>query len=383
MNRLILIDDNAERLDSLTAALEGGKFSIRKTRTAEAALKEAKRFSPDLILLVVDGEESGGFDILAQLKKQTETAGKPVLCISAPEHTARCLAEGAADCVSLPVNSELLLKRVACRIHSANELIERDELITALKDRVAERTAELASLRKRLQLINDSKDLALRLIVRELSAPATGIAGIARIALLDSSDGEKRERLSGLLNRNIETMDRLIANVEYLGTLKTGIAVTKRAPVDMAPIIAIALERENARFVEKNLDISLIFPGERAELPLHPELFTQMITPVLRLAAVLAVPATGMTVEAEGSTDWSSITVSWTSSETNQGIVANITDFGSDLLRSITGCGLVTEICLAEKIARIYDGTVVWDLRSAENASCTFQFDKERPPESK
>ncbi len=383
MKRILLIDSRPEALDALAARLEGGAFSVRKAKRFEGALTEAKRFHPELILLVVQSELPESLEMLKRLKEREETAKTPVFCLADPSAIARCLSEGAAECLSEPVEGELLKKRIMREIESSSGLRERDELITALKDRVAERTAELASLRKRLLLINDSKDLALRLVVRELSAPATGIAGIARIALLECADGEKRERLSALLARNIETMDRLIANAEYLGTLKTGIAVTKRAPADMAPVVAAAMEGVSERMAEKGLETSLVFPGDRAELPLHPELFAQMITPVLRLATALAIPATRLTVESESNPEWSSIAVCWTTSETNQGIVANVTDFASDLLRSINGFGLITEICLAEKIARIYDGTVVWDLREADRATCTVQFDRAKAPKSK
>ncbi len=383
MNRLLLIDSRQEALDALAASLEGGAFSIRKAKRYEAALTEAKRFNPELILLAVQSENPEGLEILTKLKGREETAKTPVFCLADPSAMARCLSEGAAECLPEPVDGGLLAKRIMREIESSNGLRERDELITALKDRVAERTAELASLRRRLLLINDSKDLALRLVVRELSAPATGIAGIARIALLECADVEKRERLSALLTRNAETMDRLIANAEYLGTLKTGIAVSKRVPADMAPVVAEAMERVSERIAEKGLETRFVFPGDRAELPLHPELFAQMITPVLRLATALAIPATRLIVESESNPEWSSIAVCWTSSETNQGIVANVTDFASDLLRSINGFGLITEICLAEKIARIYDGTVVWDLRDAERATCTVQFDRAKATESK
>lgn len=383
MNRVLLVDDNPERLETLAACLEGSRLSVRKARGGAMALKEAKRFNPTLILIAAEIENSSGLELFRRFVAEPATASIPVILLAPPEMEMDCLDEGAADCIRTPIVPEAAAARIKNQITLQNARTEREEMLTALKDRVSERTAELASLRKRLQLINDSKDLALRLIVRELSAPATGIAGIARVALLESSDGEKRERLSGLLNRNIETMDRLIANVEYLGTLRTGISVTKRAAVDMAPIVAMAVERETALFAEKRVETRLAFPGERAELPLHPELFAQMITPVLRLAAALSVPYSKLTVEAEAGSEWSSLTVAWSSSETNQGIVASVTDFGADILRTITGCGLITEICLAEKIARIYDGTVVWDLRDPDDATCTFQFDRSKAPSRK
>lgn len=379
MNTILIAGENPRDATALSTRLRAEGIEISTSGNGTDALTRAIRIKPDLILLDAVLPGLDGYEVCAKLKENPETAEIPVVFLTALHDETRCFALGAADYIPKPYDLDIVVHRITKQLQTGNALRERDAEIRKLQDTVAKRTAELAALRRRMELINDSKDLMIKLIVRELSAPATGIAGIARIALTGEQDAEKRERLNELLARNMATMDRLIANVEYLGTLKSSATLKRNRPVAIIPMLEAILEAESPRFAERSLEIARVFPGETVVAPVHPELFTQIFSPAVKLAATLALPGTVVEVCLEWAPDSASISVTWAGELSNHGLVASATDLGADILREIGAAALMTELCLAEKIARICNGTVVWDLRDREASSFAVQFDLPKP----
>lgn len=112
---LLLVDDIPSNLHVLAAALRAD-YRIKTATNGRTAIDLAKyNDPPDLILLDVMMPEISGIDVLRELRQHPETAGIPVIFISADasEQTQlQGLDLGADDYLSKPVIASLLRVRI-------------------------------------------------------------------------------------------------------------------------------------------------------------------------------------------------------------------------------------------------------------------------------
>jgi PAS domain S-box-containing protein len=111
---MVVDDDPAIRLIS-REVLEAHGFLVREAEDGKAALVEARRFKPDLILVDVMMPEIDGFELAQRLRGERETALVPIIFVSARGQTAdkvRAFKLGAEDYLVKPFDSAELVARV-------------------------------------------------------------------------------------------------------------------------------------------------------------------------------------------------------------------------------------------------------------------------------
>ncbi len=113
--RILIVDDVAENLHALVAALRD-EYAILAATSGEKALEIARRTPPpDLILLDIRMPGMDGYSVLSALKIDPATTDIPVIFVTALTEAAdeaRGLRLGATDYITKPVNPELLKTRV-------------------------------------------------------------------------------------------------------------------------------------------------------------------------------------------------------------------------------------------------------------------------------
>jgi len=84
IKRILTIDDevNFGRLIKLNLELTGG-FKVSTATSGRQGIELAKKIKPDLILLDILMPEMNGFETLEILKKDKDTAGIPVVMLTA------------------------------------------------------------------------------------------------------------------------------------------------------------------------------------------------------------------------------------------------------------------------------------------------------------
>jgi two-component system, OmpR family, alkaline phosphatase synthesis response regulator PhoP len=120
-NKLLIVDDNAELLSVLRTGFKGAGFIVRTAANGPDAIKKARSFSPDLIVLDLVLPDMDGFAICEILKKDRETALIPIIVLTGLSSQLSRFAGlecGADDYVTKPFSFPELLGKV-------NELIER------------------------------------------------------------------------------------------------------------------------------------------------------------------------------------------------------------------------------------------------------------------
>lgn len=96
---VLLVEDDGFLASIYAQKLELEGFEVSLATNGEDGLRLAAKVSPDIILLDLIMPKLDGFQVLEQLKKDSETKAIPVLILSnlgQKEDVERCIALGAA-----------------------------------------------------------------------------------------------------------------------------------------------------------------------------------------------------------------------------------------------------------------------------------------------
>jgi diguanylate cyclase (GGDEF)-like protein len=126
MTHQILVIDDSEKIHPLIQALLGDKdVSVQSATDANHGLVLASSICPDLILLDVDMPEMDGFEACKYLKANPETAGCPVIFLTARADAAekvKGFGLGACDYVTKPFHPAELVARVRASLRTNGKI---------------------------------------------------------------------------------------------------------------------------------------------------------------------------------------------------------------------------------------------------------------------
>jgi len=116
---VLVVDDNPENLTVIGELLQPA-HAVRAANGGARALRLAKLAPrPDLVLLDVMMPDMDGYDVLAGLRSDPETASIPVIFLTAlnsPADEEHGLALGAVDYITKPIRPAVLLARVRTQL---------------------------------------------------------------------------------------------------------------------------------------------------------------------------------------------------------------------------------------------------------------------------
>lgn len=124
-HKILIVDDEPTLLQTVRAYLEGEGYEVRTALDGEAALREARAFEPDLVVLDVMLPKLDGFEVLRRLRRgDAASALRDVYVIML---TARAdemdrvvgLELGADDYVTKPFSPRELVARVKASLRRA------------------------------------------------------------------------------------------------------------------------------------------------------------------------------------------------------------------------------------------------------------------------
>lgn len=113
--RILLVDDDAEIIESLRLALEAKGYEVLIARDGNQGLALIERESPDLVILDMMMPKRSGFLVLERLKKLGEKKQR-IIMITANEgnrHKAYAEMLGVDDYVRKPFPMDRLIQSVA------------------------------------------------------------------------------------------------------------------------------------------------------------------------------------------------------------------------------------------------------------------------------
>ncbi len=113
--RVLIVDDDASIRAICREVLELGGYQVRDAGSANAALAEARRFRPDMIVLDVLMPGIDGYRCAEMIRSDTAIGMAPIMFLSARGDTAdkvRAFRSGAEDYMVKPFDAAELLARV-------------------------------------------------------------------------------------------------------------------------------------------------------------------------------------------------------------------------------------------------------------------------------
>lgn len=174
--RLLVVDDNPVVLLGFSELLRSAGFEVLEARTGEAALRQAREHSPDLILLDVMLPDSNGIELCRRIKADPELSSLFLVLLSSSQTSsgsqASGLDAGADGYIARPIENCELLARVQSllRIQQAEAALRQAH--DKLEHRVRERTAELAEANNALRSMSlrlvEVQEKERRFLAREL-----------------------------------------------------------------------------------------------------------------------------------------------------------------------------------------------------------------------
>jgi DNA-binding response OmpR family regulator len=115
-HRLLIVDDEESmRLLLARFASKGLKADVQLAGTCEQALRLARNYAYDAILLDLMMPGIGGFEVLKSIRAASANTSTPILVVSALEDMAtndRCIAAGASGFLVKPVEQHALVTAV-------------------------------------------------------------------------------------------------------------------------------------------------------------------------------------------------------------------------------------------------------------------------------
>jgi signal transduction histidine kinase/DNA-binding response OmpR family regulator len=114
---VLIVDDEGPARELLASYLEP-EYRVVMAESGAEAVKKAQQLRPDAITLDVLMPGSNGFETLAALRKNSETANIPVIILSIVDQKQVGFALGAADYLIKPVRKPVLLEAIRRHVPS-------------------------------------------------------------------------------------------------------------------------------------------------------------------------------------------------------------------------------------------------------------------------
>jgi len=119
MTRVLVVDDDRALARALAMNLSARSYQVDVALTGAAALEQAAREAPDVVVLDLGLPDTDGVEVLRELRGFSEV---PVLVLSARSDQAEKVAAldaGADDYVTKPFGMEELLARLRAAVRRA------------------------------------------------------------------------------------------------------------------------------------------------------------------------------------------------------------------------------------------------------------------------
>jgi DNA-binding response OmpR family regulator len=116
MTKILIVEDEATLRKTMSEYLLAEKFETIEAPDGESGLEEAKRQTPDLILLDIILPKKNGFEVLEELKKNEKTKKIPVILLTNLESTEDIEKAFEKGAVTYLVKSDYRLEDIIKKI---------------------------------------------------------------------------------------------------------------------------------------------------------------------------------------------------------------------------------------------------------------------------
>jgi len=214
---ILIVDDEQLVIQALVEILSP-EYAVFIAKDGQEAVRQAKRLIPDVILLDIVMPDIDGYDVLAILKSAEETKDIPVIFITGIGEISaekKALAMGAADYITKPFNSGIVLLRVQNQI----KIIERYKIESDLNV-VLKLQEELVAAKEQAEHSSRVKSEFLSRMSHEMLTPMNAIEGMLRLIQLRP---EKAKGYLDEIEKATKSLNGMINDVLDISGMEYGI----------------------------------------------------------------------------------------------------------------------------------------------------------------
>ncbi|NEQ54881.1 MAG: response regulator [Leptolyngbya sp. SIO3F4] len=135
---ILIVDDEPLNFDVIEALLEQERYQLYYIDNGKSAINNLDKYQPDLILLDVMMPGMNGIEVCQKIKLLPRWSSVPIIMITAlksKQDLAKCLAIGADDFISKPVDKLELRARVQAMLRISHQ---HQQLEHTLEQQVAD-----------------------------------------------------------------------------------------------------------------------------------------------------------------------------------------------------------------------------------------------------
>ena len=114
--KILVVDDDKDIVEILQYNLKNSGYSVKSANNGIEAIKKAKKFLPDVILMDVMMPEMSGIEACSEIKEIEELSNTIIIFLSARSEDYTQISAydaGADDYISKPIKPKVLLKKIS------------------------------------------------------------------------------------------------------------------------------------------------------------------------------------------------------------------------------------------------------------------------------
>ena len=114
--KILVVDDDKDIVEILKYNLKNSGYSVKSANNGIEAIKKAKKFLPDVILMDVMMPEMSGIEACSEIKEIEELSNTIIIFLSARSEDYTQISAydaGADDYISKPIKPKVLLKKIS------------------------------------------------------------------------------------------------------------------------------------------------------------------------------------------------------------------------------------------------------------------------------
>ncbi|MUG98431.1 response regulator [Scytonema sp. UIC 10036] len=256
---ILIIDDEPDNFDVIDTLLDTEGYQLSYVSNGEQALALLKAFQPDVILLDVMMPQMNGIEFCQKFKSHPQWKHIPVIMVTAltaKEDLSKCLALGADDFISKPVNGVELRSRVKSMLRIKKQYDTLQETL-----RLRENLSEM--------------------IVHDLRNPLTTIIMATEILGMAKFSPELLQKKTDAIVRSARQLQSLIDNLLLMAKLESGKMILQRTEVDLFAICYSAISDLEIFAEQKKLKLVVSLPAIGGSVSVDLNLFRRVLDNLL------------------------------------------------------------------------------------------------------
>jgi len=292
---ILIIDDEPDNFDVIEALLNRQNYHLHYAANGESGLAALENLKPDLILLDVMMPGMDGIEVCRRVRERSQWQSTPIIMVTAlteKEDLSRCLAMGADDFISKPVNSYELRARVQSMLRIKAQYDQLEEFSRFQRNTINVLGRNLQELTGNLT----------RSFPHELNTPLNGIIGVIQLlkADLEGLDSSEIYELLEMAEQSASRLEKLTKRFILYLELETQQGPAKRSPKATTTSVSYDIHTEiQQKAIQANREGDLTLELGVCPVPLPDRYWSALLFELLDNALKFSSPQTPISIRTQ------------------------------------------------------------------------------------